>query len=100
MNDSKPESILSYVRRMLALHLGQHQTISKVTGVPYFTIAKIHQGRSLNPGLDSIQPLIDYFRDCPGGEPAPLMTGQQPARGPAANDPSKPTPRRWKARAV
>lgn len=56
-----PESILVYVKRRLDELKGQWPRIAKETSVPYFTIANISRGKSTNPGIDSLQPLIDWF---------------------------------------
>lgn len=57
-----PETMLDYVRRRLHASVGQRGVISQATGVPYFTLAKIAQGRTLNPRAHTLQALNDYFR--------------------------------------
>lgn len=58
------ESILAYVRRRLDEAKGMWPRIAAETSpkVPYFTIANISRGKSTNPGIDSLQPLLDWFR--------------------------------------
>ena len=58
----KTEPLLDYVLRKLAEHKGRHVEISKATGIPYGTIAKIVQRTTANPGVNHIQVLADYFR--------------------------------------
>ena len=58
----KNEPILDYVLRKLAENKGRHVEISKATGIPYGTIAKITQRTTPNPGVNHIQVLADYFR--------------------------------------
>lgn len=55
------ESILAYVKRRLEEFKGQWPTIAAETGVPYGTINNIASGKSENPELASVQPLIDWF---------------------------------------
>lgn len=56
------EPILEYVKRRLEEFKGQWKRIHEDTQVPYATIANIVYGRSTNPELDTIQPLIDWFQ--------------------------------------
>jgi len=58
----KNEPILDYVLRKLAENKGSHREISKATGIPYGTIAKITQRTTANPGVNHIQALADYFK--------------------------------------
>lgn len=39
--------------------------ISRDTGINYYTLGEIHRGRIKNPGLDSIEILIEYFKNHP-----------------------------------
>lgn len=56
------EPILDYVRRRLdEEYRGQWSLISKDSGVPYDTIAKIVQGRRENPGVKTLQPILDWM---------------------------------------
>jgi hypothetical protein len=57
------EPILEYVRRRLNDCRGEWPRIAERTKLPYDTIAKIAQGKRPNPTLDSIQPIVDYFRE-------------------------------------
>ncbi len=59
--DDPNERILALVRRRLEESRGKWPVISKETGVPYFTIANIVSGKSADPRIGSIQPLLDYF---------------------------------------
>ena len=58
----KTEPLLDYVLRKLAENKGRHVEISKATGIPYGTLAKIAQRTTHNPGVNHIQALADYFR--------------------------------------
>jgi len=58
----KTEPILDYVLRKLAENKGSHREISKATGIPYGTLAKISQRTTPNPGVLHVQVLADYFR--------------------------------------
>lgn len=57
------ESILEQVKRQLGEHRGRWPQISDATGVPYFTITNIAQGKVENPGVLTIQKLLNYFAD-------------------------------------
>ena len=59
--DEQNEQVLALVRRRLEGSRGRWPVISKATGVPYFTIANIVSGKSLDPRIGSLQPLLDYF---------------------------------------
>lgn len=56
------EPILAYVKRRLEAARGKWPQIAEDTGVPYFTITNIVQGKSVDPRVSSLQPLVDYFR--------------------------------------
>ena len=56
------EPLLDYVLRKLAENKGSHVEISKATGIPYGTLAKIAQRTTANPGVNHVQALADYFR--------------------------------------
>lgn len=56
------ESILGYVKRRLEEFKGQWPQIAKDTTVPYGTISNIASGKSPNPEVGSLQPLIDWFQ--------------------------------------
>ena len=58
----KNEPLLEYVLRKLAENKGRHVEISKATGIPYGTLAKIAQRTTANPGVNHVQALADYFR--------------------------------------
>ena len=58
----KTEPLLDYVLRKLDENKGRHVEISKATGIPYGTLAKIAQRTTANPGVNHIQALADYFR--------------------------------------
>lgn len=59
MNQS--ENILDFVRRRLDECKGKWAYVSRDSGVPYFTIAKIAQGAVTNPRVNTVQALADYF---------------------------------------
>lgn len=56
------ETMLAYVVRNLVASVGQRVAIAEETGVPYFTIAKIVQGKTVDPRVNTVQVLHDYFR--------------------------------------
>lgn len=56
MHDT-PEPIDEYVRRRLEETRGRWKQISRDSGVPYFTIAKIVQRVSKNPRIDTLRAL-------------------------------------------
>lgn len=60
-NPSVEEPILEFIKRRLEESRGFWPQISKVTGVPYFTITNFMQGRVKDPQMSTIQPLVDYF---------------------------------------
>tara|TARA_R110000868_G_scaffold142759_12_gene360247 strand:- start:722 stop:931 length:210 start_codon:yes stop_codon:yes gene_type:complete len=62
MEQTFEENMLVYVRGRLENARGTWPAISKHTGVPYFTITNLVQGKVDDPRLSTIQPLIDYFR--------------------------------------
>lgn len=55
------ENILDFVRRSLAEHKGKWMDISRNSGVPYFTIAKIACGAVTNPRINTVQALANHF---------------------------------------
>ena len=55
------DSILEGVIRDLDAARGSWPQISRDTGVPYFTITNIAQRRVENPGVQTVQKLVDYF---------------------------------------
>lgn len=40
---------------------GQWPTVAEKSGVPYKTLVKIAQRETLNPGVNGVQQLYDYF---------------------------------------
>lgn len=40
---------------------GKWRAISIETNIPYFTMCNISQGKVINPGIDTIEPLLDYY---------------------------------------
>lgn len=56
------EPILTFVRRRLEESRGYWPQISTATGVPYFTITNIAQGKVEDPRVSTVQKLVDYFR--------------------------------------
>lgn len=55
------EPILETVRARLEGARGRWPEIAKAASVPYFTITNIAQGRVSNPGVQTVQKLLDYF---------------------------------------
>lgn len=53
------QSLMSQLKRR---SLPEIQKVSDATGVPYHTIAKIRREETKNPGILTIQPLLDYFK--------------------------------------
>lgn len=56
------EPILEYLKRRLEASKGDWRRIADATGVPYGTVVNIAQGKSPNPTLQSVQPLLNYFQ--------------------------------------
>lgn len=56
------EPILDFVKRRLEASRGDWPKISAATGVPYFTITNVAQGKVADPRIGTLQPLVDYFR--------------------------------------
>jgi hypothetical protein len=56
------EPLLDYVKARLEAHRGEWPQIARITGVPYFTITNIVQGKVEDPRISTIQPLVDYFQ--------------------------------------
>lgn len=56
------EPILDFVKRRLEEARGYWPHISQVTGVPYFTITNLAQGKVEDPRVSTLQKLVDYFR--------------------------------------
>lgn len=75
----KKESIHDALRRRLRELLGQHNRISRETGVPQSTINRIYLGEA-SPRLDSVQPLIDWF-DSYDAECARSRSARRPNAG-------------------
>jgi len=59
---SVEESILIFVKRRLEESRGYWPQIAASTGVPYFTITNIAQGKTEDPRVSTLQKLVDYFR--------------------------------------
>jgi predicted transcriptional regulator len=55
------EPILIFVKRRLEEARGYWPHISTATGVPYFTITNIVQGKVDDPRVSTVQRLVDYF---------------------------------------
>lgn len=60
-------SILEQVKRKLTASRGRWPEVSAGSGVPVSTVRKIAQGVSKDPGIQTIQRLLDYFQR--GGKP-------------------------------
>jgi predicted transcriptional regulator len=61
INYTAPE-IMSYVRKRLDETSGARRTLVMVTKIPYDTLAKIHQGVTENPRLQTVIPLLHALR--------------------------------------
>lgn len=57
------EPILETIKARLQGARGRWPEISKSAAVPYFTITNIAQGRVANPGVQTVQKLLDYFAE-------------------------------------
>jgi transcriptional regulator with XRE-family HTH domain len=44
-----------------ARSLPQIEEVAQATGVPFHTIAKIKRRETLNPRIETVEPLLDYF---------------------------------------
>lgn len=55
------EPILEYVKRRLDEFRGEWPTIARESGVNYWTVLNIASGKSPNPEVQNLQPLIDWF---------------------------------------
>lgn len=53
--------LLEFVVRNLRENVGRWPQIAEASGVPYSTVAKIGQGETENPRVESVQRLADYF---------------------------------------
>lgn len=57
--------ILEFLKAELEAARGTWPEIAKATGVPYFTITNLIQGKVEDPRLSTVQPLVDYFQSLP-----------------------------------
>lgn len=56
-------TILDFIHEHLdARSLPQIEEVAQATGVPYHTIAKIKRRETLNPKIETVQSLLDYFK--------------------------------------
>lgn len=55
-------NILGFVLENLEASRGSWPKIAKETDIPYFTIQKIAQRYTENPGVLTVQKLADYFK--------------------------------------
>lgn len=62
MEQKTDENLLEYVKNKLDESRGDWPAISKATGVPYFTITNLVQGKVEDPRISTVQRLTDYFR--------------------------------------
>lgn len=53
--------LLAFVVRNLRESVGRWREIAERSGVPYPTVAKIGQGATKNPRIESVQSLANYF---------------------------------------
>lgn len=57
-------NILAYVKtRVDALSYKELEGVALETGVPYGTLMKIKAGETENPRINTIQPLLNYFKN-------------------------------------
>lgn len=56
----KKESLSEYLRRRLSEVVGDHNRISRETGVSQSTVSRIHLGQA-SPRLGTIEPLLAWF---------------------------------------
>lgn len=61
-NESMDEPIFDTIKRRLKESRGHCTWIAKESGVNIWTIRNILDGRSPNPGVQTCQKLLDYFR--------------------------------------
>lgn len=54
--------MLDYVKEHLEAARGEWPRISEETGVPYFTITNIVQGKVEDPRVSTVQKLLTYFQ--------------------------------------
>ena len=73
------ESIHGYVIEQLQKCKGQWPRVSAETGIPKRSIEKIARQEWLNPGVNTIQPLLDYF-EREDGVRAPKRRSKSPVR--------------------
>lgn len=66
---NQPENILDFVRHSLAESKGKWADVSRDSGVPYFTITKLAHGTVVNPRINTLQPLADYFSRAKSSNP-------------------------------
>lgn len=57
-----PLQIMAEVRKRLTDTKGEWRSLVKATGVPYDTVAKLHQGVTKNPRLCTIVPLMQALQ--------------------------------------
>lgn len=67
--------LLEFVVRNLRENVGRWPEISEESKVPYSTVAKIGQGETENPRVESVQKLADYF----ARKAAPAVPAPEPA---------------------
>lgn len=64
--------ILDQVKSLLAASRGRWPEVAEASGVPVSTVRKIAQGVSKDPGILTVQRLLDYFE--PSGKEAASTT--------------------------
>lgn len=60
-NPAPTEGLVERLRRQLHEHKGNWTEISRASGVPYWTLAKIAQGVVTNPRTSTSEALREYF---------------------------------------
>lgn len=74
-----PKSIMALLIGALNNASEPATAIAEKSGVPYGTICKIQQGQTLNPRIETVQRLLDYFAPEKEGAPAVLADVVQEA---------------------
>ncbi len=56
------ESLIGYVMGQLSAARGRWPEIAEASGVPYRTVQKIGSGKTVRPGIDTVEKLANHFR--------------------------------------
>ena len=60
-NEQMETDLLAFVVQNLRGSVGRWKEIAEASGVPYSTVAKIGQGETENPRIESVQKLANHF---------------------------------------